>query len=133
MSCEDNHNLSFLMVKIYSLFLLAFLWSALPSSAQGRQLRGSVTDSIGNPLSGVSIQLRNSSTGTRTDERGLFTLQVPRSNATIIVSIVGFETEQINVGDRDNVSISMRTTRNALQEVVVTALGIVRDKRSLGY
>ncbi|MFL5739564.1 MAG: SusC/RagA family TonB-linked outer membrane protein [Flavisolibacter sp.] len=133
MSCEDNHNHSFLMVKVYILFLLAFLWSALPSSAQVRQLRGSVTDSIGNPLSGVSIQLRNTSTGTRTDERGLFTLQVPHTNATLIVSMVGFETQQINVGDRENVSISMRTGRNALQEVVVTALGIARDKRSLGY
>jgi TonB-linked SusC/RagA family outer membrane protein len=118
---------------VYALFFLFFLVMLQPALAQTKEVRGTVTDSSGKPLSGASIQVRNSSVGTRTDDNGAFTLQVPQSNATLVISNIGFEEQQVPVGNQQTLRITMYSGRSVMQEVVVTALGIARDRRSLGY
>src|SRR5919112_437686 len=106
---------------VYALFFLFFLVMLQPAFAQTKEVRGTVTDSSGKPLSGASVQVRNSSIGTRTDDDGAFTLQVPQSNSTLVISNIGFEEQQVPVGNQQTLRITMYAGRAVMQEVVVTA------------
>lgn len=122
------------MRKIQALLLCFALLVTGLAVAQTRQVRGVVTDSAGAPLPNVSIQVQNTNVGTRTSETGTFALELPAGSNTLLVSSIGYETQQVNVANRDNVSISLGAARQtAMQEVVVTAMGITRTQKSLGY
>src|ERR1043165_1863276 len=121
------------MKTLHSFLLTLALFTIGQAYSQTKQVRGTVTDSSGAPLANVSVQVRNSKVGTRTNDNGVFTLQVPTNNPNLVVSNVGFESQELNVSNRDNVNVVMRVGRQALQEVVVTALGIRRNDRALGY
>ncbi len=117
----------------FKLFLL-FMLIANVVSAQTRQLSGVVTDAAnkGVPSATVKVKGRNVQTLTNTD--GKFTLPVPSGNIVLEISSVGFEPKEIAVPATDNnVSIAMTGASTALTEVVVTALGIKREKKSLTY
>ena len=120
------------MRKFHAIFLSIALLCAGHAFAQ-KQVQGMITDSVGAPLANVSVQVLNSASGTRTDARGAFSLQVPSGASVLVVSSVGYETQQINIANRDNILVTLHHVRQELSEVVVTALGIVKDKRSLGY
>jgi len=120
------------MGKVYRFFLLTALLWAGQCFAQ-KQVKGVVSDSSGRPLSNVSVQLRNSSTGTRTNESGAFTITVPSSGAVLQFSSVGYEQQQLPVGNSESLAVTLYSARQALQEVVVTALGITKERRALGY
>ncbi|HVF96125.1 MAG TPA: TonB-dependent receptor plug domain-containing protein, partial [Flavisolibacter sp.] len=121
------------MKKVRLLLLFGSLCLAQCLLAQNRTVTGTVTDSVGIKLPNVSVQLRNSRIGTKTNEEGIFVIQVPSGNATLVVSNIGFETQQISVGSKNNLRIALLSAQQNLQEVVVTALGITRDRRTLGY
>ncbi len=103
--------------------------------APDRNIRGHVTSSVdGSPLPGVSILLKGTQTGTTTDASGNFTLQIGDSpDQVLVLSYIGFETHEARVGNRDVLEITMAESAEILQEAVVTALGIKREERSLGY
>lgn len=94
---------------------------------------GMVTDKQGLALPGVSIRVKGGSGSATTDANGKFTLQLSDGNAILLVSYVGFKTEEVAVNGRSNIRITMGEDSNELTEVVVTALGISREKKSLGY
>lgn len=98
--------------------------------AQNR-VTGSVTGSDGLSLIGVSIYEDGTSNGTVTDIDGLFALDVS-SGATLIFSYTGYETQRIEVGNQSTIDIVLGQGI-ALDEVVVTAIGITRDKKALSY
>jgi TonB-linked SusC/RagA family outer membrane protein len=113
-----------------TLFLLFTLMVSMLATAQTREVTGTVADSAGNPLPGASINVRGVKRGTSAGPDGGFRITVP-ANATLIVSAVGFQPQEVAIGQQNNVSVLlMRDTRN-LNEVVVTALGIRREKRAL--
>jgi TonB-linked SusC/RagA family outer membrane protein len=101
--------------------------------AQTKQVRGIVTDSTASPLANVTVQVLNSSTATQTDASGAFSIQVPLNNPNLVISSVGYSTRQINVSNLEFVNVVLGLGGQSLQEVVVTALGITRDRRALGY
>lgn len=122
------------MRKIQALMLCFALLVIGQAIAQTRQVRGVVTDSSGAPLPNVSVQVQNTKLGTRTNETGNFVIGVPAGNNTLVLSSVGFEPQSINIGNRESISVSMSTARlSSMQEVVVTAMGITRTQKSLGY
>lgn len=97
------------------------------------QISGIVTDSATNePLTGVSIQVEGASIGTITDENGQFSLSVPE-DAVLNVSYLGYETKEISLNGRTNLKIQLVSATHGLKQLVVTALGIKKEKRSLGY
>lgn len=96
-----------------------------------RTIHGTVLDSAGHPLSGVSVQVLNSRNGTKTNDAGTFTLNNVPNNASIVFSNVGYEAQ--TVAATDNISITLRGSQGSMTEVVVTALGITKARRSLGY
>ncbi|HZG23604.1 MAG TPA: SusC/RagA family TonB-linked outer membrane protein, partial [Chitinophagaceae bacterium] len=93
---------------------------------------GQVTDSAGGALQGVSISVKGTSTGTSTDGQGRFRINVP-DGGVLVFTFIGFETREITVNDQSVINISMGRSSARLNEVVVTALGIRREAKSLGY
>src|SRR5215213_8652042 len=110
------------MRKFHSLLLSMALLVIGQAHAQTKQVTGLVIDSLGAPVPGASVVVRNSSVGTRTDDKGSFVIQVPQNNLHLIISAIGFNEQQVNVTNQDNVRVILGTTKTAMQEVIVTAL-----------
>lgn len=91
---------------------------------------GVITDASGEPLIGATVMLKGTKRGVTTDVNGHFSIDAP-NGSTLIVSYVGMVTREIKVGGKP-VNVTLEGG-NALDEVVVTALGIKREKKSLGY
>lgn len=95
-----------------------------------KQIRGSVLDESGQPLIGVNIGVKGTTSGTITDMDGKFNLDVS-PNATLVISYIGYKTIEIKASD--NLKITLKEDAETLDEVVVTALGIKREEKALGY
>ena len=93
---------------------------------------GKVVDDKGLPLPGVSIKIKGSSAGTVTDINGAFSINVA-DDAVLVVSFIGYDTQEIAVAGRSSINVTMRSASQNLNEVVVTALGIKKEERRLGY
>lgn len=95
-------------------------------------VRGIVTDNQGQPIAGVSITVKGSSTGTTTNEEGKFLLDVP-AGGILIFSYVGFTSQELAINGQSNISITLTDENQSLSAVVVTALGIIKDRKALTY
>lgn len=100
--------------------------------AQERTVTGKVISADGTPLPGITVQAQGSDAATLTDDGGNFSIAVPQ-NTTLLFSSVGFETQSLKVGEQADYTIVMQSQIQKLEQVVVTALGIKRQERSLGY
>lgn len=96
-------------------------------------IQGRITDSIGNPIAGATVSVKGTGATTQTNSSGEFVLKGLSSNATLVISSIGFETKEVHVGGLSTVSVQLNTSAAALKDVVVTALGITREKRGLTY
>lgn len=94
-------------------------------------VKGSIRDKSG-PMPGVAVVVKGSSNGTTTDSNGLFELDVDE-NAILIISFVGYRTIEVPVSGQTSLDIVLTEDITNLGEVVVTAMGVSRDKASLGY
>jgi TonB-linked SusC/RagA family outer membrane protein len=101
--------------------------------AQNRTITGKINDPGGTPISGASIVVKGARTGTSSQADGSFSISVPEKSKILIISAIGWTSQEIEIGDRTSVMIALTAKDNTLSEVVVTSLGIARDKRSLGY
>ena len=117
------------MKKRFKLLCMLFLIGIGVSFAQTR-VTGSVTDENGEPIIGASVMVKGTGKGSITDSNGNFTLSTS-SGGILVVSYVGYETQEVPVSA--NPRIVLRTNTEILEEVVVTALGIRKDRKSLGY
>jgi TonB-linked SusC/RagA family outer membrane protein len=98
-----------------------------------KQVTGIVTDTNREPLIGASVSLKGNPTmGTITDNKGYFSLSVP-NNAVLQVSYLGYAPQEIAVGNQSQINVTMLEDAKTLSEVVVTALGIKREEKALGY
>jgi len=120
------------MRKLFTLVLCTLI-SCGGLFAQNRPVTGKITDLNGNPLSGVSVTITGSTNGTVTDADGNFRLSVPARTQTLIISSVNYVRQEVPLEGKNQISVQLKPTSTNLDEVVVTSLGIVRDKRSLGY
>jgi TonB-linked SusC/RagA family outer membrane protein len=102
--------------------------------AQERTVTGKVTSQEdGSVLPGVNVVLKGTTSGTVTDADGNFTLSVPTQGAVLVFSFIGLTSQEVEVGSRAVVDVSMAADITQLGEVVVTAANISREKKSLGY
>ena len=118
-------------MKRFPLLLIAMLFSVSYMVAQ-RSITGKVADQNGEPLIGASIIAKGTDVGTISDIDGSYTLRVPEGVTTLVVSYTGFESTEIALGASNTIDFSLREGVT-LSEAVVTALGIERDKKALGY
>jgi TonB-linked SusC/RagA family outer membrane protein len=96
-------------------------------------ITGTVTDKNGLALPGVSVRIKGGGGGTTTDRNGRFSLNVPNEKAVLLLSFIGYQSQEVEVNGRSDLRITLGEDNNELTEVVVTALGISREKKSLGY
>lgn len=82
-------------------------------------VKGTIKDETGEPLSGVSIVVKGTTTGTISDLDGAYTITAPNSNSTLVFSFIGFHTQQIVVGGKTSIDVVLVEDAKALEEVVV--------------
>ncbi|QSE97293.1 SusC/RagA family TonB-linked outer membrane protein [Fulvivirga lutea] len=115
-------------------FMLMFAFAFSDSWAQERTVSGKVTSiEDGSSLPGVNVVLKGTTTGTVTDIDGNFKLSVPSDGGTLVFSFIGLATEEVAIGSRSVIDIQMSPDVQQLSEVVVTAVGIQREAKALGY
>ena len=113
--------------------LTAALFVVFASYAQ-TSVSGKVTSgSDGTPIPGANILVKGTNTGTISDADGNYNIDVPNSEAVLVFSFVGYVTQEIPVAGKTTIDIVLPADATELSEVVVTALGIEREKRDLGY
>lgn len=120
------------MKKMYlsSLCLLLLIFTAVEAQAQ-KSITGTVKDKSGS-LTGVSVSIKGTKVGTQTDSYGKFSITAAEGQ-TLTFRFIGYEAQEVKIGSTDVVNVTLLETNNSLNEVVVTALGIKREKKSLGY
>ena len=117
-------------------FLLVLAGAEGHLFAQSAAVSGTVTDNQNQPLPGVNVVVKGTMTGTLTDVNGAFKLTPakPFSEKDVLVfSFIGFANTEVIVGNQKTVSVQLKADDQTLNEVVVTALGIRREEKSLGY
>ena len=100
--------------------------------AQLRTVIGTATDATGIALPGVSVVVKGTTAGAVTDKHGAYKIEAPE-NSILVFSSLGYKTEQVETGSRSIVNCVLEEDTQYLEEVVVTAVGIQRSERSLGY
>ncbi|HSC40279.1 MAG TPA: SusC/RagA family TonB-linked outer membrane protein, partial [Chitinophagaceae bacterium] len=113
--------------------LLGVALLCLQLNAQQRTISGKVTDDKGTPIGGASVLVKGTLNGTSTTSDGTFSIAVSTAAKTLIVSAIGLADQEVPIGNGASVTVVLKPKGNVLTEVVVTSLGIARDKRSLGY
>lgn len=103
---------------------------ALPVQVDPLIVTGIVNDEQGNPLPGASVLLKGTGTGTTTNSDGKYSIEVDGENAVLIFSFIGYETQQILVGDKTNIDLTLKPDTSTLQEIVVVGYG-TQDKRDV--
>ena len=113
------------------LFLLLMALLTTAAMAQG-SVSGTVTDAQGEAIIGASVLVKGTTTGTVTDFNGKFTLQRVPQNATLAISYVGYRTQNVAVGGKSQVSVTLEEDKQLLDEVVVVGYGVQRKSDVTG-
>ena len=125
------------MTKIYTLLLVILTVQLIKptqlTAQTSRTITGTITDKDDNtPIPGAAISIKNSGKGTTTNASGNFNLTV-MGNGTLVISFVGYQTMTVATEDKNNMEIHLAKDTKALNEIVVTALGIGKQAKALGY
>jgi TonB-linked SusC/RagA family outer membrane protein len=116
-----------------SLLVLIGCQTMAAPAAFVKEVTGIVTDENGAPIPGVNVLEKGTRNGTVTDVNGKFTLRVQDEKAVLLISTVGHVSREIEVGNQTSLTVQLSVETRELAEAVITALGIKRDERSLGY
>lgn len=120
--------------KFKKLLLLISVFSAHTIYAQTTSISGTVTDSSDSmSLPGVNVLEKGTMNGAVTDFDGNYTIEVSNENAVLQFSFIGYSEQEISVSGQTTINVSLEQSSEGLDEVVITALGISREKKSLGY
>jgi TonB-linked SusC/RagA family outer membrane protein len=119
-------------MKKHVLTLILFFGVMALAMAQ-RTISGKISGPSGDPLVGASIVVKGTTIGALADTDGNFSLQVPKNANSVMVSFVGYTTQEVPLTDANTLDIIIKEDASTLNEVVVTALNISRSKKSLGY
>ncbi|MDB5191154.1 MAG: SusC/RagA family TonB-linked outer membrane protein [Segetibacter sp.] len=99
---------------------------------QSRQITGTVKNQNGEPLAGATILVKGTSTGSSANDAGRFSINVFSNNVVLVISSIGYALQELRVGTASDYTITLSST-GPLDEVIVTALGINRREKSIGY
>ncbi len=119
--------------KLFNALLFLFILNISVVFSQNITINGVVRDDAGDILPGVTVRLKNTAAGISTDGDGKYTISVPNTNAVLVFSYIGFEPQEVTVGNRRTIDITLSESAMVIEEVIVTALGMKRDTRALGY
>ncbi|MEB0249349.1 TonB-dependent receptor plug domain-containing protein, partial [Mucilaginibacter sp. 5B2] len=100
--------------------------------ANNAVITGKVVDETGVGLPGVSIKVKGTANGAVTNPNGSFSINAP-DNAVLVFSFIGYETQEVSVAGKTSINVRLAPSSKGLNEVVVTALGITKEQKKLGY
>ena len=100
--------------------------------ANAAVITGKVVDETGLGLPGVTVKIKGTNNATVTDASGNFTINAP-DNAVLVISFLGYQTQEVSVAGKTTINVRLATASTGLNEVVVTALGITKEQKKLGY
>ncbi len=103
-----------------------------PNAPQSIQVTGQVNDNEGQPLPGANVLVKGTSSGTTTDVQGMFSINVENEEAILVVSFIGFITQEVRVGSQTTLNISLESDAQSLSEVVVVGYGTQRKQDVTG-
>jgi TonB-linked SusC/RagA family outer membrane protein len=122
------------MLRHLAITTIVFALGISTMVAQTRTITGKITaSSDGTGIPGVNIQVKGSQKGTSSNASGTYSLEVSGASPVLSITSIGFDAQEIKVGNRNVVDVVMTSSTQELNEVVVTALGIKREEKSLGY
>ena len=102
--------------------------------AQTKEITGKVVSiDDGATVPGASVSLKGTTLGTITDMEGMYRLKVPQDAKTLVFTFVGMKTQEVDINNQSIINVKLSSDNIAVDEVVVTALGITRAKKALGY
>ncbi len=107
--------------------------SSMTGDPQQKVISGRITDSKGNPVPGANVTLKGTTTGTIADSDGKYSISVTDPNSTLVFSFIGFTSQEIPLAGRSSVDVVLAEETTVLNEVVVTALGIKKESKRIGY
>ncbi|MDQ2719718.1 MAG: SusC/RagA family TonB-linked outer membrane protein [Bacteroidota bacterium] len=114
-------------------FFIGLLFLSVHGFAQqAHTVTGHISDASGKSIAGVTISVKGKNTSTGTESNGSFSVNAG-ANDILVVTSVGYQTQEVKVNNRSTINIALSTQEKSLENVVVTALGIRRERRSLGY
>jgi TonB-linked SusC/RagA family outer membrane protein len=113
-------------------WLIIFISVPTLAFSQSRQVTGTVTDEYGETLPAVSVVQKGTQNGTTTDSKGFFSITVTGTNPVLVFSFAGRQTREVAIGSRNQYDVTLNPN-GEMSEVVVTAFGIKKQKRTLGY
>ncbi|WP_281614012.1 SusC/RagA family TonB-linked outer membrane protein [Flammeovirga sp. SubArs3] len=114
-------------------FLFLFLGLTAAAIAQERKIEGVVMDASGETLPGATVMVEGTTIGAVTSFDGTFSIDAPETAEKLVVRLIGYKTQTVAIGTQSKFEFAMEEDVEQLEEVVVTALGIEKDKKSLGY
>jgi hypothetical protein len=120
-------------VKLKPLMVFAFLFSTAVLFAQERSVSGKVSDENGMGIPGVNILIRGTSNGTTSDAEGKYSISVSSGEDVLVFSFIGYTGQEIAVGTNSTIDVTLQPDITSLEEVIVTALGVKKESKKLGY
>jgi len=133
-SCLINNFKTISMRKIAFFFTILLFMGTMALNAQTRVITGTVTSSEDDaPIPGVSIVVQGTTLGTVTDMDGNYSLQVPQDAQNLVFSFVGMAAQEVGIAGRSTINVVMQPQTIGVDEVVVTAMGITKQAKALGY
>lgn len=136
------HGGSWTKIDRFVLLIILFLLMSTPCSyaenhaenetRQEKIITGTVMDETGEPLIGVSVSIKGTTTGTMTDIDGKYSLSVPNSNVVLVFTYVGYDTQEITADNQASISVVLKNKDAFLEEVVVVGYGIQKKKLITG-
>ncbi len=121
-------------MKRFTVLLALFVFLGMALQAQGVQITGNVSSSEdGAPLPGVSVVVKGTTVGTVTDINGKYSISVPSNATTLVFSFVGMRTQEVPISGKTQIDVTLATDALNIDEVVVTAIGVSRQQKALGY
>lgn len=120
-----------LRILLSALLMLAL---TLPALSQGREIKGIVYESDGiTPVIGATVMIKGTSTGVYSDTNGAYTIRATGDNPVLVFQFLGFESQEVEAGAQTLINVVLKQEAVQLEGVVVTALGLTREQKSLGY
>lgn len=122
------------MLRIAACLCASLLVAHVALAQNEHRIEGTVTDASDRTgIPGVNVVLKGTTLGSVTDASGRYSIQVPNGNGVLVFSFVGYASQEVEIGMRNTISVALTQEATQISEVVVTALGIEREKQSLGY
>ena len=116
-----------------TVLLVLLIFTGLQAAFAQRTVTGKVAAANDAPLPGVTVVIKGTTSGTSTDGNGAYSISVPNDQTVLQFSFIGFKTQEITVGSQATINVVLEESTEELEEVVITALGIKREAKSLGY